>query len=93
MSVSAAEKIDKPDLSERDLVYSYQEGDNYVFAFMDIDGDGRTEGADSAAGVKSFFVVFRSYGLGNFTFDLEARDECGQKISARHTAAHFRNGQ
>lgn len=27
----AAEKIDKPDMSERDLVYSYQEGDNFVF--------------------------------------------------------------
>jgi elongation factor P len=27
----AAEKIDKPDMSERDLVYSYPEGDHYVF--------------------------------------------------------------
>jgi len=27
----AAEKIDKPDLRERDLVYSYPDGDNYVF--------------------------------------------------------------
>jgi elongation factor P len=27
----AAEKIDKPDLSERDLAYSYPEGDHYVF--------------------------------------------------------------
>lgn len=27
----AAEKIDKPDMSERDLVYSYAEGDHHVF--------------------------------------------------------------
>ena len=27
----AAEKIDKPDLHERALLYSYQDGDNYVF--------------------------------------------------------------
>ena len=27
----AVEKIDKPNLEERELIYSYQDGDNYVF--------------------------------------------------------------
>lgn len=35
----SADKMDKPDLSEREMIFSYQEGDNYVF----MDGESYEE--------------------------------------------------
>ncbi len=51
----AVEKIDKPNLEERDLIYSYQDGEAYVF--MDSGTYEQIHLGDDVLGDQRFFLV------------------------------------
>ncbi len=50
-----ADKIDKPDLQQRDMIYSYQEGDRYIF--MDAESYEQVEFDASILGDKRYFLI------------------------------------
>lgn len=51
----AVEKIDKPNLEERDLIYSYQDAEHYVF--MDATTYEQIQLGEDVLGVQRFFLV------------------------------------
>lgn len=50
-----ADKIDKPDLQQRDMIYSYQEGDRYIF--MDAESYEQVEFDATILGEKRHFLI------------------------------------